>query len=112
MTEFSNLSRSKFVYVIAFSFALASQNTPKASTQPWSFFLECGKFSDKENANQKVQALGFLGLPISVRYDRDQNGQIWYELIIKGMNDADEARRTRLLIETSGGLHCRSELDR
>jgi len=108
--RFLNLTRAWLGCAIVCAFAL--QGAPRASAQAWEFFLECGKYPDKGQADQKVQALGFLGLPISVRRDRDKRGMTWYELIVKGMNTPDEARHTRQLIETSGGPHCKSELDR
>jgi cell division protein FtsN len=103
-------TRAWFVCAIVCAFALQGART--ASAQAWEFFLECGKYPDKDHADQKVQALGFLGLPISVRRERDEKGEIWYELVVKGMNTPDESQRTKLLIETSGGPQCRSELDR
>ena len=109
-TQFQNLSYADLGYAVALAFTL--QSGPKASAQTWSFFLECGQFSDKEQANHRVKALGVLGLPISVRREPDENGKMRYELIVKGMDDAEEAQRTRLLIERSGGPHCKSELDR
>jgi hypothetical protein len=109
MIKFSNLTRTWLGCVILCTFV--SQGAPIASAQEWSFFLECGAYPDKVQANQKVHALEFLGLPISVRSERGENGKIWYELVVKGMRAPDEARRTRILIEKSGGPRCKSELD-
>jgi cell division protein FtsN len=110
MTKFSNSARAWFACAIVCGFVL--QDTPTASAQAWEFFLECGKYQDKDQADQRVQTLGFLRLPISVRRERDEKGEMWYEIVVKGMNTPDEARRTKLLIETSGGPRCKSELDR
>lgn len=35
---------------------------------------------------------------------------MWYELVVKGVTNPDEAQRVSRLIETAGGPHCKSEL--
>jgi cell division protein FtsN len=108
MIQFSNLIRARPSCVIALAFAL--QGAPAARAQAWSFFLECGKFPDKEQASQRMEALRFLGLPIFIRRDQDKSGNIWYELVIRGIRTPDEAQRKRILVEASGGPDCKSEL--
>jgi cell division protein FtsN len=103
-----NLIRALLSWVIACAFAL--QGAPVARAQEWSFFLECGKYPSEEQAHKKVQALGALGLSISIRRDRDRRGNMWYELVVKGMSNPDEAQRVSRLVEIAGGPHCKSEL--
>jgi SPOR domain len=108
MIHFPNVVRARLSCALACAFAL--QGSTAAWAQAWSFFLECGRFPNKEQANQRAQALESLHLPIAVRRDQDEKGKIWYELIVKGISSPDEAQRTRILVEKSGGPHCKSEL--
>ena len=82
MIQFSNLIRARPSCVIALAFAL--QGAPAARAQAWSFFLECGKFPDKEQASQRMEHSNSSAFPFSFDATRIRAG-------IYGMSLSSEA---------------------